>query len=141
MAFASTTDLVALLRHTLMTNEAVAAVVGGRIYGAHLRTPDDKSVVYPLVIVELEGGSASPTSTFQAQTLYLYAYSRDSASEASRLYDLCFAALQHNVLRRDGVQAAGYAMEQQRPESGWNEQARAYWSEGLWVVRASHRTA
>jgi len=141
MSFADTQQLVAVLRHTLLQNAEVKAIVGGRVLGAHPRTPDERTVVYPMVITELDGGSVSPTSTFQAQTMYLYAYSRGSQGEAHRLYDACFAALQHNLLRRDGVTVAGYAMESQRPESGWNEQARAYWSQGLWTLRASYRSS
>jgi len=140
VAFADTQELIALLRHKLMTDAAISEIVGGRVLGAHPRTPDDRSTVYPLIILELEGGGASPTSGFQTATLFLYTYHRGSLGEAMRLYDLCHAALHHQTLRRDGVSSAGYALEQQRPESGWNEQARAHWCEGLWVVRAGRRS-
>lgn len=140
MPAASSEHIKALLRHKLLADAGVTAIVGGRIYGAHMRDTELQNATYPMVIMELDGGGASPTSTFQAATLYLYAYHRESAGEALHLYDLCYAALHHQTLRKDGVAAAGYAMENVRPDDGWNEKARAYYAEGLWTVRASYRS-
>ena len=56
-----------------------------------------------LVVLELEGGYTTTASTFQNVTAYIYAYHRDSQGEALRLYDAIHAALQHQLLRRDGA--------------------------------------
>lgn len=137
MPFANTQQLLALLRHTLMQSSAVAGIVGGRIYGAHLHTPDTRSTVFPLVIAELEGGAVGMTSSYQEQIMFLYCYSRDSLGEAGRLYDACHDALHHQLLKRTGNPVAGYALEQQRPEQGWNEQIQAHYARGLYTLRTT----
>lgn len=136
----STESLMALLRQHLLSASGVAALVGGRVHGAHLQTPDDRTTVYPMVVLELSGGGGSPSSTFQATQLYVYAYDRESAGGAAALYDTVFSALQHETLRRDGVALAGYAMEQERPTIGYNDAANAYYARGLWIVRAGYRS-
>ena len=137
---ASSEDLIAVIRHTLMADSAVSAIVGGRIRGSHLQDPDNRTVVYPMVILELEGGSTVGPSTYQESTLYLYAYERSSSGDALRLYDACHAALQQGLIRRDGIAIAGYCLETARPDYGWNETARAYFARGLWAVRAAYRS-
>lgn len=139
MAFANIEALIALVRHTLITNTAVSDVVGGRVHGSHFVDPDDRTVVYPLVVIEIDGGGSS-TSTYQAVSLQLYTYARTSSGDAMRIYDACYAALQQQLLRRDGVSVAGYSIERVRPDSGWNEVARAWYYRGVWTIRVSHRS-
>jgi hypothetical protein len=136
---ASVEQLVALLRHHLLADSAVAAIVGGRVHGAHLQDADARTVAYPLTVLELEGGFTRTASAYQNVTAYLYAYHRDSQGEALRLYDAMHAALQHQLLRRDGVPVAGYCMETARPDYGWNERCRAWYARGLWAVRTGYR--
>jgi hypothetical protein len=138
MPGASAEKLKFLVRSTLMDASTVTDVVGGRIYGAHLQDPDARTSVYPLVVLDFRAGLAS-TSTYQQVTMDLWAYSRDSSGEALRLYDLCQAALQQQLLRRDGVPVAGYAMELNRPAEGWNEKVRAYYAQGEYTLRAVRR--
>jgi hypothetical protein len=136
---ASVEQLVALLRSHLLADAAVREIVGGRVHGAHLQDADARTVAYPLVVLELEGGYTSAASTYQNVTVYLYSYHRDSQGEAVRLYDAVHAALQQQTLRRDGVPLAGYCMETARPDYGWNERARAWYARGLWAVRTGFR--
>lgn len=136
----SAEQLKLLVRGHLLAEAAVIAITGNRIHGAHIQDPDNRSVVYPLVVLEFSSGTTSPTSTYQLVSLALYAYSRDSGGEALRLYDACAAALQHQLLRQDGIPVAGYAVETERPDDGWNEVARAYYARGQFALRASYRS-
>jgi len=133
-------QLKLLLRSHLLSDSAVAALVGQHVRGAHVQDPDARSVVYPMVIIDVVAGHISPTSTYQLCTVDVYAYSRDSAGEALRIYDACAAALQHQLLRRDGIPVAGYAVESERANEGWNEVARAYYAQGQWALRAGYRS-
>lgn len=136
---ASSEDLIKVVRHKLLSESAITDIVGGRVYGAHFQDPDARTVVYPMVVMEMRGGG-SLTATYQATTLYLYAYSRDSQGKAFILYDAVYQALQQQRVARDGVSFAGYCMEANRPDSGWNEAARAYYARGLWTVRGAFRS-
>lgn len=137
MPFANTQQLLAVLRYTLISDSTISSIVGGRVYGAHLRTPDTRTTVFPIVILELEGGAVGMTSSYQEQVMFLYAYSRDSIGEAGRIYDACHAALHHQLLKRSGNPVAGYALEQQRPEQGWNEHVQAHYVRGLYTLRTT----
>jgi hypothetical protein len=136
----SVEQLKLLVRHHLLADSAVAALVGANVHGAHIQTPDSRTVVYPLVVLDVVAGRISPTSTYQLVTMDLYCYSRDSGGEALRIYDACAAALQHQLMRRDGIPVAGYCVESERPDQGWNEVARAYYARGQWAVRMSYRS-
>lgn len=133
-------QLKLLVRSHLLADAGVAALVGAQVHGAHLLTPDAGDAVYPLVVFDLVAGRASPTSTFQLVTMDLFSYDRGSSGTAARIYDACAAALQHQLLRRDGIALAGYCVETERPEDGWNEATRAYYARGQWAVRASYRS-
>ena len=137
MPFANSQSLIALLRHTLMQNTSLTDLVGGRIYGAHVHTPDSITVVYPLVIIELEGGSVGTSSSYQQQIIFLYGYSRESIGQAIEIYDAAHASLHHQLLKRAGNPVAGYAMETLRPEQGWNEQVQSHFVRGMYVLRAT----
>ena len=138
-AYASAEDLIAVVRHTLLGSSDLTAVVGGRIYSSHIQQPDTKTVVYPMVIMELEGGRINTQGSFQGQIMYLYAYSTDSQGEATRIYDIVHRTLHHETLRKDGISIAGYCVETNRPHGGWNLAARAYFTRGLWMARAVFR--
>ena len=127
-----------LVRMTLLADSAITDMVGSRIYGAHLQDPDARTVDYPIVVLDFRAGVAR-TPTYQNVTLDLWAYHRQSSGEALRLYDLCQAALQQELLRKDGISVAGYAMEVIRPSEGWNENVRAYYAQGEFALRAVRR--
>ena len=138
MPSASVADGKFLVRDVLLANAAVSALVGPRVFGAHLQTPDSRSVDYPLVVLDIQAGTAG-TSSVQRFTLDVWAYARTSAGDALVLYDACQAALQQELLRRDGVGVAGYIVEQTRPIEGWNDTVRAYYAQGDFTVRLVNR--
>ena len=139
MPGASTEQLKLLVRSTLMADAGVSAMVAGRVYGAHLQDPDARTVEYPMVVLSFEAGRAT-TPTYQVVTMELWAYNRGSSGECLRLYDLCQSALQQQLLRRDGIDVAGYAMELSRPREGWNSNVRAYYAQGDFTLRAVARS-
>ena len=138
MPGASLADAKFLVRDVLLADATVASIVGARVYGAHLQDPDARSVEYPLVVLDLRAGTASTSSVSRA-TLDVWAYSRDSAGDALVLYDACQRALQQELVRRDGVGVAGYIVEQTRPNEGWNDNVRAYFAQGDFVLRTVNR--
>ena len=138
---ANANDLKFLVRSTLLASDAVVDVVGSRIHGAHLQAPEAGTVDYPLVVIDFTGGAVLGATGYQTITMEVFTYSRESAGKALELYDHCFAALHQQLLRRDGVAVAGYALEITRPEEGWNESIRAYWTVGTYTLRASYRGA
>jgi len=139
MAAASAEQLKMLVRSQLMSESTITDVVGGSIYGAHLQDPDARTVPYPMVVLDFRAGFAN-TSSYQSVNMYLWAYSRENSGEALRLYDLCQAALQQQVLRKTGISVAGYVVEEVRPYEGWNDNVRAYFARGQFTVRAAARS-
>ena len=137
---ASATNLKFLLRSTLMEDSSVSGYVADRVHGAHLQDPDAGGAVFPLVVIDFRAGTVGFSSGFQNVSVEVWSYSRQSAGHALEIYDACFAALHHQMLRRDGVKVAGYAAEVMRPAEGWNEHVRAYYAQGTFSLRASYRS-
>jgi hypothetical protein len=138
---ASANDLKFLVRSTLMADASVSAIVADRVHGAHIQTPDTGTAEFPLVVVEFLGGSVVSASGYQQVNADVWTYTRTSAGSALELYDAVHAALHQQLLRRDGVTVAGYSMEINRPDEGFNETVRAYYARGTYALRASYRTA
>lgn len=136
---ASLEQLKLLLRNTLLQDASITAVVGNRIHGAHIQTPDIGSIEYPLVVLDFSAGAVDQPGAYQLVTLDLWCYTRSSSGDALSLYDLCFDALHMQMLRQEGVKAAGYARESIRPREGWNEMLRAYFAQGEFALRAAYR--
>ncbi len=123
-----------------MEDETIESLVDDRVHGAHLQDPDAGGATYPLVVIDFRAGSVGFSSGFQRVTLELWAYTRQSSGHALEIYDACFAALHHQLLRKDGINIAGYAEEVIRPAEGYNEKVRAYYASGTFVLRASYRS-
>lgn len=138
MPGASSSDLKFLVRDVLLSNSEVFALVGSNVRGQHVYEPDLSTVKYPMVILEMISGYAT-TNSVQRATLDVYAYSRESAGNALRIYDACQKALQQELLRRDGIDVAGYAVEQARPNEGYNDIVRAFYAQGEFTVRMVNR--
>ena len=124
-----------------MADSAVAGHVGSRVHGAHIQTPDAGNAEMPLIIIEFLSGSVVAASGFQIVNCDVWAYSRKNQGEALEIYDAAHAALHQQLLRRDGVEAAGYAMEIARPEEGFNEKTKAYFARGSYQLRSGYRGA
>lgn len=136
---ASTEQFLLALRSHLLADDAVANLVGAEVRGAQYQDPDEISVKYPRIALEMDGGYTIGATTYQTVTFFLYAYSRDSRGSAQQIYDAAHAALQQQLVRQDGVNIAGYCLETTRPDYGWSERPRAYYARGLWTLRAAHR--
>lgn len=129
------TDL-ALVRDTLLGNATFAAL-NAQVRIANVNDPDVGTVDYPVVILDVTAGNARYHGSLRDLTLDLYAYSNLGPDEASRVYDVVFAALQATRLvarDRTVIGAAGYAREVDRPEPGYNDQTRSWYMRGTWVV-------
>ena len=135
MFYANSQALIAVVRSTLIGSSDVTDIVGGRVYGAHPQSPDSPSISYPMVILEIEGGSSGYSSTYQTVQMFLYSYSRVSAGEAIRCYDACHEALHAQKLQQENNTTRGYAEETQRPDQGYNDQAKAYFCRGMFTLR------
>lgn len=134
MPGASSSKLKFLVRDILLQDSDVTDLVGSSVYGHHLQAPDVSTVSYPMVVLEVKSG-VTDVSSFQKVVLDLYAYSRTSAGEALALYDACQKRLQQEILRRDGIDIAGYAVEQTRPNEGYNDIVRGYYCVGEFMIR------
>ncbi len=127
--------VLALTRHVLIENAGVQALVKARVRTEHVTDAQRaQQLDYPLVILELEGGVSRGAGALQHARLRVWAYDRDSGSNASTIYDAVFAALHMQRLANPNETAAGSAHEIQRPMNGWNDKALAHYSSGLWRI-------
>ena len=136
---ASTEQLKLLVRNTLLSDSTIAAIVGGRVHGGHIQTPDVGTADMPLVVIDFSAGFVDQPGAYQLVTMDVWCYTKSSSGDALALYDACFDALHMQTLRQDGIKAAGYARESIRPREGWNEVLRAYYSQGEFSLRAAYR--
>tara|TARA_Y100000310_G_C20426603_1_gene689384 strand:+ start:277 stop:708 length:432 start_codon:yes stop_codon:yes gene_type:complete len=136
---ASVEQLKLLVRNTLLDNSTLTTLVSSRIHGAHIQTPDEGTVDFPLVIIDFSAGFVDQPGAYQLVTMDLWAYTKSSSGEALAIYDACFDALHMQTLRQTNVKAAGYSRESLRPREGWNEQLRAYYAQGEFAIRAAYR--
>ena len=124
-------DLQAAVRKKLIANAPLTKMVADRIYTNHFYDFDNGTIEMPLVIIEVEGGSANYAGHNQSVSFYLYSYSRDSSSEASEVYDLISVALHGEKLEAD---QKGFIQEVNRPISGYNSAARSYFIRGTYLA-------
>lgn len=135
MPVVKSTAPVALMRHALINDDAVQAIVGARVRTSHVLDPDRAAEQeYPLVILDLDSGGANFSGALQSVFVYVYTFHRDSKDAALTLYDAVYAALQMKRLENDGESGRGYSREAQRPTTGWNDQAMAYFARARWRV-------
>ena len=128
-----------LVRSILLADTSVSALVGNRVWGAHFQDSDGKTVTYPMVIIDFQSGTLGSNGVYEEVSMDLYAYGRKSSGFTLELYQACFEALQNANLRKDGIPVAGYCVESLRPLEGWNENVRAYFAQGQYKLRLSHR--
>ncbi len=124
-------DLQAAIRVELIKNTALTALVSDRIYTTHFYDFDNGTIEMPLVIVELEGGSANYAGKNQSVSFFVYAYSKESSAQASEVYDKISGALHLARLNND---QRGFIQEVSRPISGYNPAARSYFIRGSYLA-------
>lgn len=134
-------DVKWLVTTRLLETSAVTGIVGDRVVTEHSipGEVDLATVEMPRVIVDLISGDARWHGAVQTVIFHVYAYSRASQGEASRLYGEVWKALHAQGLRdtQDVIKAAGITHETERPQEGHNGNMNAFFSRGVWVFRGS----
>jgi len=132
-------DIAALIRFRLVAQDTLTAQVDDRIRTAHVADPDPDSLVYPMVIVDMDTGSGRYQGGLQQFSVDIYVYDDESQDRADEIYDALYLLLQAQRLWDPSgtITAAGSIREVERPEPGYNEQTRSYFSRGTWVVMAA----
>jgi len=123
-----------VVMQALVDNAGVAALCEGRVFGAHLRDPDQGEHAYPFVIVTVLSGTPTVGYNFQHLSLEVWCYSRTSLDDATQIYDAVKAALQHQRLTLTGVTMAVITNEAIRPRDGWNEAVSAWYMMGRFTA-------
>jgi len=132
-----------LVRKLLMDASGVTTLLGsgGAVFTDHPRTPDNRSIQMPLLIVDTQGGTGGYQGAIAATAFHLYAYSRVSQDEADTLYHAAYTALQaerlYDATQSNGspvISAAGYVRETGRPDSGYNADVDAWYARGAWLA-------
>lgn len=143
MITAKTSDINAVLRHTLMQDQAVFSIADGRVYTSHGRDAEEATRTYPTVIMEHHGGTDYAQAPVAARRVYLYAYSNRSADEAFRLYDAVKEVLQRRGVggRLDAMgqpcePVCAYGIERSGVFNGWNPEVSAWFVRGEWSIWA-----
>jgi hypothetical protein len=134
-----TAEVKQLLRAHLLADSALAALVGGRVYGVHLEDADAQTVLQngPMVVFEMLAGSLRWHGAVAIPTVEVYGYSKRSSDEASQVYDAVVDALQHERLTIGSLDVRGLARETQRPLDGYNTQIRAWFNRGRWAIEVA----
>ena len=131
-------DLNALVRNRFMAVDAVTALVDDRIRSEYVVDPDS-DLAYPMLIIDIQDGRGNYCGGLRRVVMHLYAYSDESQATADQVYDAAYDGLQAKRLwdSTGTISAAGYAEETERPATGWNEQTRAWYARGTWVLRVA----
>tara|TARA_R110000824_G_scaffold42863_1_gene125601 strand:- start:108 stop:521 length:414 start_codon:yes stop_codon:yes gene_type:complete len=133
----STRTTKRLIRTFLLGQASVTSLVDDRIFGSHLQDSDAETTEFPLVVFALLSGHAAWDTAVQAQSVEIYAFSKRSADEASKIYDAVFGAIQHERLSVEGISVKALISEVQRPVDGYNSNVRAWFSRGRWKYSSS----
>ena len=134
MATSNIETLLQLVRQHLIGSPAILDLVDGRCHTSHFFDFDNETVVMPLIIVDIHGGSANYASASQIVGLHVYGYSRKSQAEALKIYQASYELLNAADLRTEGLSLTGTAVETERPLTGYNDQIRAYFARGTFRV-------
>ena len=130
-----------LLRHHLVNDDGVQALVGGNIAGAHLEDADAATALLadgPALVFQFLSGVQRWHGAVQIQTFELWAYSRTSQHDAAGVYSAANEALQHECLKITGIEISagvplsGICQEVQRPVEGFNSVLAAWFCRGRW---------
>tara|TARA_Y100000593_G_C4309554_1_gene337651 strand:+ start:214 stop:630 length:417 start_codon:yes stop_codon:yes gene_type:complete len=134
VAVISVENSLLLIRNHLLSNSSITNIVSDRVLTDHFYDFDNTTVQMPLIILDIEGGSANYGMEAQAMKMDVYCYSKTSSSQTVSLYDALYLALHAQRLSNDGIPTKGYAYETERPDTGYNNQIRAWYSMGKYTV-------
>ncbi len=140
----STLDMKAVVRHNLLQDPGVRAFIvdaGGGVFSGHDRASLESSKRVPTVIMDVRGGKDFAQAPVGRKLWHLYAYSNKSEDEAGQLYEAVKAVMQRKGLvgRLDELGArcesvCVYAIEDDGPVDGWNEDVASWFKRGTWLV-------
>ena len=126
----SISDALLLVRRHLLSIGSITDVVEERVYSHHFYDFDNQTVTMPLIIVEHSGGTTNYGMKKQKINIKIYCYSKNSSSESISLYDKVYNNLHAQQLLIPSIDVRGYAYENSRPDTGYNNQIRAWFSMG-----------
>lgn len=140
----STEEVVGLIRAALLRHSALVELIGDNVRGEHAWDPNSPPPM-PCLIIEETGGDGHYGGHLQFCDFVIYAYSMTASSEARRIYDRAYQALQMERLIAVGQptdqanpeaipQQAGVARETGRPRTSYNGALGAWYSRGTWTA-------
>jgi len=129
-----------LLRHFLIDDPGIAALVSGRVFDGHLADTDAASALEAgdVLIFNFQSGQQRWHGAVQIQIFELWAYSPRGADQAAKLYGVANDVLQHARVFKTGIEITpgtlltGITQEVQRPVEGKNDVLSAWFARGRW---------
>lgn len=123
-----------LIRRWLLDDPELSELVDG-VFGAHLSTADAETVLRdrPIVVFDITGGSARVFRELEQVLVEVYVYTRNSADDVFRVYDLVYQRLASQRIIMAGIGPCGSARETERPSDGRNEALAARFVKALWT--------
>ena len=129
--------LMQVITQTLVDNAALAALVEGRVFSGHLRSPEDGEHSYPFVVVNPVTGQSFTTYSFQRMSVEVWCYSRQGADHAAEIYDTVKDALHAQRSLLDGVTMVVVTQEAIRPRNGRHDGLSAWFTMARYTASAS----
>ena len=126
----SISDALLLVRRHLLNKSDVTDIVEERVYSHHFYDFDNQTVEMPMIVIEHTAGTSNYGMKKQKINVKIYCYSKNASSESLSLYDKVYNNLHAEQLLVSGVSVRGYIYEESRPNTGYNPQARAWFSVG-----------
>lgn len=126
-----------LLRNHLLAQDAIQALVGPRVMGAHPSSADAQNLDYPMVILELNAGRSLYNGIIMQAGFQVLTYSRTSQDEATKLYDLVYAALHAECVEDANLNMSLLCEESVRPREGWNKDTQAWFAIADWLANGA----
>ena len=134
MTIISVENTLLLVRSHLISQSSVTDIVSDRILTDHFYDFDNSTVQMPLIILDIQGGESNYGMENQQLELDIYCYSKTSSSETVSLYDTLYSSLHAQRLSISGINPKGYAYEVKRPDTGYNDKIRAWYSIGKYKL-------
>lgn len=123
------------IRQHLLGQAEIQARVADRIYAHHATDEDLSTLVYPLIVVEINSGTTAYNRVWQFTNIDVYVWSKASAGEAAEIFDLIYDALQAQCVSNDTLGTAFLAEEVDRPIEGFSSSTRSWFIRGTFTMK------
>jgi hypothetical protein len=123
-----------LVRMLLIQEPTVNSLVSDRVHSQHFMSYDDPNMVFPLIILDVDGGKANYGMATQKVKVEVYAYSKNSTSQSKEIYNAVYQKLNCARLSQDSIDMKGYSYELNRPVSGFNTSVKCWFTMGVFYV-------